>query len=64
METKNIRVIDIDGIDNRDYPDYVDAYISAAEWKDTGCSLSEKELDELNEEHVDFVYEEVINYLN
>lgn len=51
--------IEIDGIDSRDYPDFVDAYISYAE-HDNGEPLTDDELDALNEDS-SFVYEQVIN---
>lgn len=54
--------IQIDGIDHKDYPDYVDAYISSAEWSDTGEVLTDAELDELSEDS-DWMYELVQEYL-
>ena len=51
--------IEIDGIDFRDAPDFVDAFISYAEHKD-GTPLTDKELDELNEDG-QFVYERVLD---
>ena len=50
--------IDLDGIDTRDYPDFVDAYICYSE-RD-GRPLTEEELDKLNEDR-DLVYDYVIN---
>lgn len=40
--------IEIDGIDMRDAPDFVDAYISYAEWED-GTELTDDELEMLND---------------
>lgn len=42
----NVKSIEIDGVDRRDYPDFVDAYISYAEYED-GTELSDAELEEL-----------------
>lgn len=39
----NIRSIEIDGINKKDYPDFVDAYASYAEWSD-GEPLTDDEL--------------------
>lgn len=39
--------IQIENIKKFDYPDFVDAYASYAEWSD-GTILNEEELDELN----------------
>jgi len=49
--------IEVDGINTNDYPDFCDAYISAADYD--GREMTEEELDVLNEEHHDFVYEKV-----
>lgn len=45
----NLRSIELDGVDARDYPDFCDAFITYAESKD-GTPLSEVELDLLNED--------------
>lgn len=60
MNLENITDIEIDGIDMSDYPEFCDAFISAASWKDTGVALSDSELDELHDLHPDFVYESVV----
>jgi len=39
--------IEIDGIDERDAPDFVDTYVSYAEWND-GIELTDEELEQLN----------------
>lgn len=57
MKTTGITDIEIDGIDFRDYPDFVDAYISRA-CRD-GVELTEGELEELNDDS-GFVYESVM----
>lgn len=44
-----------------DYPDFCDAYISAASWED-GTELTDDELDKLNEDR-DYVYEKLMDYL-
>ncbi len=58
----NLKNVVIEGIDHSDAPDFVDAYISYAEW-DSGVQLSEVELDNLNDNHPDVVYDHVINHL-
>jgi hypothetical protein len=50
----NVGSIEIDGIDMEDYPDFVDAYIAAAEYED-GTPLSEDELLQFQEENYDLV---------
>lgn len=57
----NFKNIEIEGIDTRDYPDFVDAFITYAE-HDNGTPLTEVELDELNEDG-DFVHNAVFAQL-
>lgn len=46
--------IEIDGIDRQDYPDFVDAYFSYAEFED-GVALTDDELDTFTEQYSDLV---------
>ncbi len=55
--------LQIEGIDTRDYPDFCDAYVSSAEWTDLGIALTDKQLDQLNEYHPEYVYEAVLEQL-
>jgi hypothetical protein len=52
----DMRSLEIDGVDPRDYPDFSDAYISYALFTD-GSELSDEEMDQLNDEHGDLVHE-------
>jgi hypothetical protein len=52
---------ELDGIDSRDYPDFVDAFITWACWEN-GQDLTDKELEALNEDR-DFVYNAVLEKL-
>ena len=61
MNNLQVDNIELDNIDTKDYPDFVDAYISYAETKE-GVPLTDNELDELNDDR-DYVYELVIDYL-
>ncbi len=60
---KDLVDVQVDGIDRRDHPDYVDAFISYAVNKKTGKELTDAELDDLNENHSDFVHEQVMESL-
>jgi hypothetical protein len=51
-ENINRRSIEIDGIDSRDYPDFVDAHIVYAETQD-GKPLTDEQLDQLNDMYHD-----------
>lgn len=55
IDESKLENIQVDGINMRDYPDFVDAYISYAEYE--GEPLTE---DELNSLSPAFVYEQVI----
>ena len=60
LELKKIDNIKVDGIDTRDYPDFCDAYISEADYK--GVPMTEKEIEYLNDNHGDFVYDAVMDH--
>ena len=62
IDYKKVEVIEIDGINHGDYPDYVDAYISEADYD--GKTMSDEMLDEINDNHPDFVYEKVWDYIH
>jgi hypothetical protein len=56
----NASSIEVDGVDMRDYPDFCDAYIDYAEYVD-GAPLTDEELDLLQNQESDYVYELVLN---
>jgi hypothetical protein len=62
IDFKNITIVSMD-VNTRDYPDFCGSYIIEAEWSDTGKELTEEEIDDLNDNHYDFVYECVWDYL-
>ena len=65
LDFSKVTVIEFDGIDHRDAPDYCDAYITIAEYEEedgTIRELTEDELDELNND-AEFVHDELYNYL-
>ena len=59
MKSDGRKIIDIevDGVDTRDYPDFVDAYVAYAVWEDTGKELTDNELDALNDKHPEIAQE-------
>ena len=61
MNLSKVSEMEFDGIDWNDYPDFCDAYCIGAMYGDR--EMSDDELDELNEEHWDFVYEQMFNNL-
>ena len=48
--------IELDGIDMDDYPDFVDAFIGAANFED-GTPLTDEELNQLNDEMADEIHD-------
>lgn len=66
METsfrgRDVCDIEVEGIAYWDAPDFCDAYISSARWKDTGELLNDEELNALNEDR-DVVYEAVLDVI-
>jgi len=62
--------LDLNGIDfksfemedvcSRDYPDFADAFISYAEYHN-GKPLTDDEIEQLNDEHSDIVYEAALD---
>jgi hypothetical protein len=61
IDVNKLENIEVDGIDTRDYPDFVDAFISYAEMD--GVELTDEQLDELNDDYPDLIYDCVINHL-
>lgn len=51
----NVENIEIDGIDRKDHPKYVDAYIASAKWKHSGKDLTPNECAELTENNYDYI---------
>lgn len=62
LDYTKITSVEIDGVDHNDYPDYVDAFISNAEYN--GKEMTDEEIDDLNDNHTDFVQEEVFKHLH
>jgi hypothetical protein len=62
FDIDNLIDVEIDNVDFKDYPDFCDANIVSATFKDTGVELTEKELDILNDRE-DIRYDLVYNWL-
>ena len=60
LDYSKIEDVKIDGVNTNDYPDFCDAYISAASYE--GRELNEDELCDLNQD-TQFVYEKVWEHL-
>jgi len=44
-----LKLIDMEGIDRSDHPDYTDAFVTEAEY--LGKAMTDEQLDELNEDN-------------
>tara|TARA_Y200000002_G_scaffold269128_1_gene223854 strand:+ start:124 stop:354 length:231 start_codon:yes stop_codon:yes gene_type:complete len=53
--------VEVDGIDMKDYPDFVMAYIDSAKFVSSGKELNDVELMELQNQNVDKFYEDVMD---
>jgi hypothetical protein len=60
IDLSKVEDVEINGIDRRDYPDFVDAFIESATY--CGREMTEDELDALNEDH-GFIHECVMEHL-
>ena len=60
MDYLKITNVELDGIDLNDYPDFVDAFITSAEYY--GEDMTDEQLDEINQCY-DFVHECVMNQI-
>lgn len=61
LDLRKVDNMEFDGIDFSDYPDFVDAFLVAADYD--GRELSEEEVNFINDEHYDFVNEQVYQSL-
>ena len=59
----DLQSLEIDGVDTRDYPDLVDAYISAGSFVD-GTEMSDDELTQLEDQYGDIVHELALDSLH
>ena len=58
IDLTQVKHMEFENVDMRDYPDFCDAYLVAAYLED-GTELTEEQIDYLNAEHWDFVNENV-----
>lgn len=61
IDFNKISNVSISDIKASDYPDFVDAYIACAEYE--GKEMSIEMIDYINDNHTDYVYEQVIKQI-
>jgi hypothetical protein len=59
LDLNKVDNLEFDGIDFADYPDFVDAFLVTADYD--GKEMTEEQIDYLNDEYGDWVYEKVYN---
>jgi hypothetical protein len=52
----NLKSLEVDGVDTRDYPEFGEAYLTYAEFED-GTPLSDEEIELFQDKHDDLVYQ-------
>lgn len=57
LDLRKVENMEFEGVDFADYPDFVDAFLVAADYD--GKELTEEQIDYINDEHYDFVNEQV-----
>lgn len=62
FDYKEIQCLEFEDIDYNDYPDFCDAHISKADYK--GSEMTDEELDDLNMNHSQFVYESLWDWIH
>ena len=55
--------IEVDGVNQKDYPDFCDAYIESAKFVSSGKELNDDELEKLKEENADLFFEDIMEQI-
>mgnify|MGYP005676459239 CR=1 FL=1 len=55
--------VEVDGVDQKDYPDFCDAYIESAKFVSSGKELNDDELEKLKEENADLFFEDIMEQI-
>jgi len=61
LDNLEVTDVEIDGLDMKDYPDFVDAYIESAKFVSSGKELNDEELIKLQEENPELFYDDVMD---
>ena len=55
--------VEVDGVNQKDYPDFCDAYIESAKFVSSGKELNDDELEKLKEENADLFFEDIMEQI-
>ena len=61
LDNLEVTDVQVDGLDMKDYPDFVDAYIDSAKFVSSGKELNDEQLVELQEKNSESFYEDVMD---
>tara|TARA_A100001011_G_scaffold393935_2_gene485110 strand:- start:955 stop:1185 length:231 start_codon:yes stop_codon:yes gene_type:complete len=61
LDNLEVTDVEVDGLDMKDYPDFVMAYIDSAKFVSSGKELDDEELVKLQEENSESFYEDVMD---
>ena len=61
IKLEEVEEMEFSDVDNSDYPDYSDAFVESATYK--GREMTEEELNELNDDYRDFVYQKLMDWI-
>ena len=61
LDNLEVADVEIDGIDMKDYPDFVDAYVDSAKFVSSGKPLNDDERMELQNQNIDKFYEDIMD---
>jgi len=61
IKLEEVEGMQFSDVDNSDYPDYSDAFVESATYK--GREMTEEELNELNDDYSDFVYQKLMDWV-
>jgi hypothetical protein len=61
IKLEEVEEMEFSDVDNSDYPDYSDAFVESATYK--GREMTEEELNELNDDYRDFVYQKLMDWV-
>jgi len=61
IKLEEVEDMQFSDVDNSDYPDYSDAFVESATYK--GREMTEEELNEINDDYRDFVYQKLMDWI-
>ena len=61
IKLEEVEDMQFSDVDNSDYPDYSDGFVESATYK--GREMTEEELNEINDDYRDFVYQKLMDWI-